>query len=222
MKSSVQKNQLIEILKEGGIVLVGFGNIVSTSNNYSADFPTAISLIINYGDVDCLDQQPEAFKAKREKIIATMKQAAKKASKLLQEWGYKVTIPAFDPGIQNYNELSNDFPHKLAATKAGLGWIGKSDLLITPQFGPRIRLATILTNAPFETAKPINEDECGKCTSCVDICPIGAIKGASWEAGIEREALVDAHSCYRNRFTLNDHGETYRCGKCLQVCPIGQ
>jgi epoxyqueuosine reductase len=66
------------------------------------------------------------------------------------------------------------FSHKLAANLSGLGWIGKSCLLITPKHGPRVRWASVLTDAPLQpTGKPL-ANQCGDCTECVDICPVKA------------------------------------------------
>lgn len=68
---------------------------------------------------------------------------------------------------------------------AGLGWIGKQTLLITPEYGPRVMLATVLTDAPFKTAKPITESRCGVCSM-----PISAIK--------KREERVGERSLHTN------------------------
>jgi hypothetical protein len=60
--------------------------------------------------------------------------------------------------------------HKLAAHLAGLGWIGKSCLLLTEQFGPRVRFVSVLTDAPLEAGSPLDKP-CGKCQVCIDACP---------------------------------------------------
>ena len=70
---------------------------------------------------------------------------------------------------------------------AGMGWIGKCALLITPEFGSAVRLTTILTDAPLTTAKPVTESACGECQECVDICPGAACTGHHWKQGLRRE-----------------------------------
>ena len=66
--------------------------------------------------------------------------------------------------------LRFSFSHKMAATRSGIGWIGKTDLLITSKFGPRVRLASILmTSSISNTGNPINESQCGSCNICVKI-----------------------------------------------------
>jgi hypothetical protein len=61
------------------------------------------------------------------------------------------------------------FSQKLAARLAGLGWIGKSCLLVTPDHGPRVRWVTVLTDAPLKPTGFPMEPRCGKCTACIDI-----------------------------------------------------
>jgi len=91
------------------------------------------------------------------------------------------------------------FPHKLAATRAGLGWIGKSSLLVTPEFGPRVRLQTILLKAELLANEPITESRCGTCDACAKACPYGCIHNTLWQPGIDREALFSPFDCSRKR-----------------------
>ena len=72
------------------------------------------------------------------------------------------------------------FNHKMAATSAGIGWVGKNGLLISPEHGPRLSLATVLTDAPLAPDAPVEAGRCGECTLCRDHCPSGAITGAEW------------------------------------------
>jgi epoxyqueuosine reductase QueG len=69
------------------------------------------------------------------------------------------------------------FSQKLAAHLAGLGWIGKSCLLITPDHGPRVRWVSILTDAQLNPTGNSMKPRCGDCTACVDICPKNAFTG---------------------------------------------
>jgi epoxyqueuosine reductase QueG len=115
-----------------------------------------------------------------------------------------------------------DLPHKTVATRAGLGWIGKSALLVTREFGPAVRISTLLTDAPLTFGEPINKSKCGNCTACADHCPGEAISGRLWEAGMDRDAFFDAAACRKaaralSREMLNE--EITLCGKCIEVCP---
>ena len=119
--------------------------------------------------------------------------------------------------------LSALIPHKTVATRAGLGWIGKNALLITPKYGPRVRLASVLTQAPVPASLPVVAGRCGKCERCVSACPAHALQGATWRAGLPREALVDIWACQRKAEALLWQRTGQRdavCGICVAVCPI--
>ncbi len=117
--------------------------------------------------------------------------------------------------------LSTPFPHKTAATRAGLGWIGKCALLVTPRLGPALRLVSVLTDAPLMVGQPITESECGDCTACQDACPGSAVSGENWRAGRERAEFFDAFACARHLDAIQrTRGVAWgRCGICMAVCP---
>ena len=87
------------------------------------------------------------------------------------------------------------FPHKTAATAAGLGWIGKTALFVSPEFGPAVRLATVFTDLDLPAGEPVTEGRCGDCTDCVDACPAGCGRDVAWRAGMRRDELFDASAC---------------------------
>ncbi len=114
------------------------------------------------------------------------------------------------------------FPHKLAAHLAGLGFIGRNCLLVTPGMGPRVRWATLLTDAPLPATGSPMEQRCGECRLCVDVCPVRAFTGRPFTEEEPRSARFDAGRCDRY-FTMlrKKDPETAVCGLCLQVCPYG-
>ena len=125
-----------------------------------------------------------------------------------------------------FNTLRTDLSHKMVATRAGLGWIGKTDLFISRELGPRLRLVSILLKTPVKSkSKPIDMSRCGNCSICVDICPAGAANGKLWDITIDREEFYDPWKC-RNQcaeFGRNRLGLDVRiCGICVAACPIGQ
>ena len=93
--------------------------------------------------------------------------------------------------------IKGDFPHKTAATRAGLGWIGRHCQLITRKFGSWIRLGTVFTDMKLPGSLPIDRSYCGTCTKCVEACPAGALQGNAWVAGMTREEILDARACDR-------------------------
>jgi epoxyqueuosine reductase QueG len=117
------------------------------------------------------------------------------------------------------------FSHKMAATRAGLGWVGKTDLFISEKFGPRLRLATVLVDYPLKgKLAPVTESKCGDCLLCVKACPAGAANGKAWRAGVDRDEFYDASKCFQKtvefgRKLLNK--DEHVCGICMAVCPFG-
>jgi epoxyqueuosine reductase QueG len=110
------------------------------------------------------------------------------------------------------------FPHKTAATTAGLGWIGKTALLVSPSFGPAIRLATVFTDLKLPCGEPVVESRCGACRNCVDACPAGCGRDVQWRAGMPREQLFDAGAC-RHHMAQFRRVDAEICGICVAACP---
>ncbi len=142
-------------------------------------------------------------------------------ARILSEGGHRaLPIPAsqtIDRAAQ-----AGAFPHKTAAVLAGLGWIGRHALLVTERHGPRVRLATVLTDLPCPEPSVPASSRCGGCRICREVCPAGAIQGTAWTPGLERSALVDAHACLdymRTHFDKTGRGSV--CGVCMAVCPGG-
>jgi len=122
---------------------------------------------------------------------------SRKTAAALEAEGYR-SIAAARSGM---------LPHKSAAVRAGLGFIGKNTLLVTPDYGCALCLGKVLTAAPFATASsPPPEPQCGDCRVCVEACPTGALSGTAWSPETARDEMLT-----RKRCTL--------CGKCLVLCP---
>jgi len=138
--------------------------------------------------------------------------------------------PTISLGSGDYRKylkhLSYDISHKMVATRAGLGWIGKTDLLISKKFGSRLRLVTILLDRdPGTTAVPIDKSKCGKCNICVEKCPAQAANGMLWNIKVHRDLFFNAFKCRekcgelaKQKLNVDEH----ICGLCVSVCPIGR
>lgn len=136
------------------------------------------------------------------------------------------TVSTGDLDSKYYLTLRTDLSHKMVATRAGLGWIGKTDLFISKKIGPRLRLVSILLKkAVAPKSKPVDKSRCGRCKLCLEICPAGAGNGILWDISIKREDFFDPWKC-RNQcaeFGRSRLSEDARvCGMCVAVCPIGQ
>jgi epoxyqueuosine reductase QueG len=136
------------------------------------------------------------------------------------------TVSTADLDTIYFNTLHTDISHKMVATRAGLGWIGKTDLLITKRFGPRLRLVSIILKCPvIPKSKPIDISRCGTCNICVEICPAKAANGILWDITVEREKFFDPWKC-RNQCAefgrLRLEMDARVCGICVAACPIGR
>jgi epoxyqueuosine reductase len=110
--------------------------------------------------------------------------------------------------------LEGPLSYKHLAEAAGLGTIGWNSLLITAEYGARVRLACIITDAPFASSAPLKmESPCPKCGgACIKICPIKAI--ARPEAG--ESYNLDKYAC------CSYYTASGMCAQCLRVCPAGR
>ena len=122
--------------------------------------------------------------------------------------------------------LRHHFSHKMVGTRAGLGWIGKTDLFISKKWGPRLRLASVIVDYPLKPSNPpIDESRCGKCHLCVEACPAQAATGQLWNIHIDRDQFLDIRKCKETAARLSreriDKDERI-CGICVSVCPVGK
>ena len=209
--------------------MVGYADVSDLSCEAMASLKNAVSIAVALDPSVILEISKGPTKRyykeynRANKLLADL---CDHAVNILISQGYKAV--ALEPTTEQVDRKSLDtpLPHKTAATKAGLGWIGKSALLVTKEYGPAVRLATVLTNAEFEVANPVNDSYCGECNKCVESCPAKAISGRNWELGLEREAIYDAFACYGTARKLSKKislpSTLVICGICINVCPWTQ
>jgi epoxyqueuosine reductase len=154
-------------------------------------------------------------------VNLALDQIALRIANTLQRAGFD-TFPIPASKRTDDNRICGIFSQKLAAHLAGLGWIGKSCLLITPDHGPRVRWVTILTDAPLRPTGTPGEQQCGACSACVDICPQHAFTGRPFHCDEPREARFDAAACDRYFRELEQSQGVAVCGLCLYSCPHGK
>lgn len=128
----------------------------------------------------------------------------------IQDLGYR-SIPIAASQIVDWKTQRAHLSHKHVARAAGLGWIGRNNLLVNEKFGSRIRLVTILTDIPL-VASPSSMRDCGSCQDCLSVCPAGAIK--------ERQIDFDHLRCYEQlrTFVKTLHFSHNICGVCVKAC----
>jgi epoxyqueuosine reductase QueG len=189
--------------------------------------PTAISLLVRLepAELEGVELGPTpAYYAGYRRVNAALDAAASALTTALSVAGWSAeyvasTVPEDQcDAIDDWCALPV-FPHKTAATQAGLGWIGKTALFVSPEFGPRVRLVTIFTDLRLQPGAAVDTGRCGACRRCVDACPAHAGVDVTWRAGLPREALYDAKACERETSSHKDLGDV--CGVCIAVCLWG-
>ncbi len=135
-----------------------------------------------------------------------------------------VAIPSSQ--VVDEDNWQGAFFHQAAAIAGGVGWVGKNFLVVHPVFGPRIRLATILTDLPLKPAKKMVSNKCRDCRACVDACPVGALSGAAPKYFFESRAdALDAHKCAKRLIDNAKNSPVVSdmiCGLCIAACPQGR
>ena len=217
-------------LNQKGASLVGIADITELKKTHGIrkrefrKYPRAISIGVRLSDdiIDGIADGPTLEYAHHYRDINNKLDSF--TAHLVMELNEKSYKARAIPASKRYSrkKLAAEFPHKTAAILSGLGWIGKSALLISFDYGSRVRYGTVLTNAPLKADTPQRTSNCKSCRACVVACPAKAIKGKQWTFGIDREKLFDAFKCLEQlRIQEKRVGETV-CGICVNVCPIGK
>lgn len=151
---------------------------------------------------------------------------ALRLSYVLDDAGYKsLFFPATyadDAGImEKVPEFHAPFSHRHAAVLAGLGEFGLNNLVLSPEYGPRIRFISVITAAPLKPDPLLTDKVClgEKCNLCITECKTGSLPEATdlpegiW---LTPPTEVDKRTCF------TDHGPDGCIGTCLRVCPVGK
>ncbi len=226
----ITSEEIKQCLKTRGAAIAGIADTSYLKKTFGLSrkelkkYPRAVSIGVQLSDeiINSISEGPTKEYAQhyRDKN-SELDYLAEFLSEIIREKGF-VALPI--PASKRYDQkkLAAIFPHKTAAILSGLGWIGRSALLISHEYGSRVRFATVLTNAPLEVDEPQTTSECEDCDACVQACPVGAITGKMWSFGMKRKELLDANKC-KEYLDIQEKsvGETI-CGICVSVCPIGK
>lgn len=220
-------SEIESILIREGASLVGFADVsnLPAENRNSMKFAVSTAVALAPSVIKGISSGPTTdYYQEYNRVNLLLSNLCKIAAEFLRKKGCNAVI--IEPTVKELDikTLVTKFQHKTAATRAGLGWIGKSALLVTEKYGSAVRLATVLTDAEFEVGEPIENSRCGTCDRCVERCPAMAIVGRNWTAGLERETMLDAFKCCDNakKMSRDINLSATICGICINACPWTQ
>jgi len=135
----------------------------------------------------------------------------------LWEKGCDAVIPH---GFKDEKEKIARLSFKLAAYEAGLGVFGRPSILITQEYGPRVNLGVVLTDASIEPDRPLRDfNPCKECDVCARLCPINAIdKELSPPKGFDRSRCVE----FVYKIREKTRNKIMLCGYCYNNCSVGE
>jgi epoxyqueuosine reductase QueG len=143
-------------------------------------------------------------------VNAVLDQITLKITNFIQNKGF-LALPIPASIILDWENQTAHLSHKKIGVLAGLGWIGRNNLLVNKKLGSQFRLATILTDMPLKLNAQ-SKDDCGTCHLCVKMCPAEAIKEASSD--------FEHIKCFEKlkEFQKQKLVDQYICGVCVNAC----
>ncbi|MFA5063334.1 MAG: hypothetical protein WC578_04630 [Candidatus Omnitrophota bacterium] len=202
-----------------GIELFGVADIEKVKNTFSIseklllklDKAICLGMRLSGSVLDEISFSPTRLYFHHYRTVnAALDQAALKVANFIQSKGF-LALPIPASIILDWENQKAHLSHKQLGVLAGLGWIGRNNLLVNKKLGSQFRLATILTNLPLKLDKQTKED-CGVCRLCVKMCPAGAIKETSGD--------FEHIKCFEKlkEFQKKKLVDQYICGVCVNVC----
>lgn len=202
-------------LMEQGADLVGIGNLTELPEDSRGSLPLGICIAVKFPKEvvsGIVDLPTREYYDWYNTVNRQLSELSSTAIGILKKAGYRATT-------------GTRLPHKTIATRAGVGWVGRSNLLVTESYGSMIRLASVLTDAPLTPSEPIDRSKCGECMTCVNACPAGALTGKLWDTTVQRDEILNISKCSAKAVERSVRGfgiPIELCGKCFAVCRYTQ
>jgi len=218
--SEKQYDQSIkDIISDLGFTVSGVADVSLIRHAFALDpstanqFPRAISLgkrLLDPVIEDIQDRPTPLYFHHYRQLNFWLDRAAFLLASWIQDLGFSaLPIPASQ--IIDWEKQMAHVSHKQVGVLAGLGWVGRNNLLIHPDLGARFRLVTVLTDLPLSPDRPL-ERGCGSCYACLASCPARAIK--------ESQEAFDHQACYGKLREFRKKGLVGQliCGVCVKAC----
>ncbi len=211
-----------EVARREGAVKVGVAKVddalqphLNLSPEENANWPFAISIAVRLSQavLDSLTDGPTPlYKWHYKQANALLDHIAFRVTDEIQKMGYRA-LPIAASQILDWKKQDAHLSHRHVAVAAGLGWLGRNNLLVTPEFGAQVRLVTVLTNLPLPVPEKPVPFSCGKCRRCVEECPVEALGESPQDFDFDLcFSLLDFYSRKRGLGVMI-------CGLCVKACP---
>ena len=149
----------------------------------------------------------DIYEAHNLAVINDLTQTSYRIARYLTNQGF--TSVNLGQDLTDYRTISSVFSFKYAATAAGLGVLGKNGLVITPSYGPRVKLTALLTKAQIKPDEMVLGDPCEGCSTCIKVCPSGALKEPQGSQRVKHDRFV----------CCSFYAANQGCGLCMSKCP---
>lgn len=215
-------NDVKSYLKKLGASKVGFADVNGLASEF-VDLPNGISIVLKL-PIEAMEfLNEEEFKSYWKCFhgeITKLTEISLKGEEYIKNLGYDAFALTMERNECDMEKLLSILPYKTIATKSGMGWIGRSSLLVTPEYGSAIALGGILTDMPLEFDTPITDSECDNCTNCQDACPVDAINPQKWNDKLNRSDIIDIEAC--SEYIIDQYKAGLGCTKCMLECKMTQ
>ena len=211
-------DELKKYLLELGVSKVGYANVEGLASEF-IDLPNGISLVLKLPREAMQlvkEEEYEKYWKCFHSQIDILTEIALKGEEYIKNLGYGAFALTMTRNECDMKKLLSILPYKTIATKSGLGWIGRSALFVTPEYGSAVVLGAILTDMPLDFDEPITDSECDECTNCQDACPVGAINPQKWNDRLNREDIIDIETC--SEYIIGQYKAGLGCTKCMSEC----
>jgi epoxyqueuosine reductase QueG len=205
-----------------GASKVGYANVEGLASEF-IDLPNGISLVLKLPKKAMKlvnDEDYESYWNCFHAQIDRLTEIAIKGEEYIKNHGHNAFALTMTRNECDMEKLLSILPYKTIATKAGLGWIGRSALFVTPEYGSAVALGAILTDMPIEFGEAITDSQCDECTNCQDACPVNAINPQKWNDRLNRSDIIDIEAC--GEYIIGQYKAGLGCTKCMSECKLTQ
>ena len=200
----------MSFIKGLGVDLVGISDLHSLKGMPLGIPSNAASFLDHYHCAIVMGAQLDKLgeSASGTEVSAFLERAALAVVDRLERRGRRILIVHTEDEFDPVNRMGL-MSLKVLAKAAGLGWQGRSLVIVSPQYGPIHRWIGVLTDMKLRGGAAI-PNQCGDCALCVEECPVGALNLLEFDDHPPcREDVLDIGLC------KGDDG----CIECLMVCP---